>query len=253
MSNYTTKTPIFNSNPPPGKPRQCGWKTVCGYDHQAKKLAYCLKTNARHACYTWHATININKVLTDDEHKAIWKTASRELRKHITAFYIREPSEANHCNYHLIVNSRISKERLGKCIRNAFPTHANITSTVAPIYSLFALCEYVCKHGRYKDRRLYFSIPCTLNKHGAIGQFWHRSQEQLWAACIKTERQLHATLNDGYDVIQPASKYLHWCCDGYIPFKRIRRSLTRRYPGNESTLEDLAERWRSVMDTDIYL
>lgn len=245
MFKYTHSCPIFNPNPPEGKPRQGGWKTVCGYVYEAKKLSHCLIANERlqGRRYSWHVTINIHHVIDDDEHKRVWQQATRVFRQNFAAFYIREPDRNNHVNYHLIIKSEISKGRLEKWIETAFP-QITITSSIAPIYSTIGLCRYITKHGsKYDNKRLLFSEACTLNKHGSIGTFWKQPPKQIWEAKVKTERRLSATLNEGYHDIQRAAKYLHHLVGGYVKFRHIRRNLTAHYPGNEDATAALAAQW----------
>jgi hypothetical protein len=129
MSNYTNRSPILNTNVALGKVRQGGWKTIEGWNYQSKKLAYCLVANERLQCkrYSWHCTINIKSIV---EPHSLWKSASKILRQHLTAFYIREPNNDGHVNYHLLINSDVSKERLKDVIQSAF-RRVEFTSTIA--------------------------------------------------------------------------------------------------------------------------
>ena len=226
MIKYSKDNPIFNPNPHVGNPRQNGWKTVNGWDYQDKKTSTLVINNERlrGRRYTWHVTHNINFVLTDAEHKALWEEATRMCRPLFTAFWLREPDTDNHCNYHLIVASEISKERLRECIAMAF-RQVDHTSTIAPVYdysrghSTYGLAPYICKIGYHASKRLYFTSACTLNKHGTIGNFWHQSPGKLWADVIKTERAISATVDEAYNDLQSAAKYLHSLTGGCFSFR----------------------------------
>jgi hypothetical protein len=246
MQYYTHLNPLFNINPEEGKSNAYGWKTINGFQNEAKKLASCLIQNERlqNKKYTWHITINTNGILTDDGHKRVWKQASRILRQHLTAFYIREPDTDNHVNYHLIINTEISERRLRECLKSAFQQQA-ITYGIAPIKSSFGLARYITKADeRYRDKRLLSAKYCRLNKHGTIGQFWHQSIKTIWDNTIKTERRISATITEHYAITQ-AAKYLRWATDGWYPFRRIRRRLAEQYPHNGSIVSDLASRYES--------
>lgn len=246
MFKYTSQHPIYNANPPDGRPRHGNWKTIQGFKYEAKKLAHCIFANEKLQTrnYTWHVTVNINTVLSDDEHKSVWKEATRQLRQHITAVYIREPDTDNHVNYHLLLNTEISHQRLKECLELAFHQVDN-TLTIAPVYSTFALARYMTKaDDRYKDKQLIFAPYCTLNKHGTIGPFWNKPPKQIWAMKIEMERKISVALNEGYNSIQPAAKYLHHCVSGYIPFRRIRRNITILYAADKQAVETLASCWQ---------
>ena len=244
---YTQHHPIFNVNPEEGKSNARRWKTVNGFRREAKKLSSCLIQNERlqGRRYTWHITININQVLTDAEHKAIWKQATKHLRRHVVAFWIREPDRSNHVNYHLIINSDISERRLRECVQAAFQQQQPITYGIAPIKSSFGLCRYITKADeRYVAKRLLFAPSCSLNKHGTIGAFWHTSIKTIWAEIIKNERRISAVIAEHYAITQ-AAKYLRWASDGWYSFRRIRRKLAEQYPHNESIVSGLASRYES--------
>lgn len=243
---YTHLNPIFNANPEEGNNKRAnGWKTLNAFKYQAKKLATCLIRNERlqGKRYTWHVAVNIQEVYSDDEHKRVWKQAAK-VGQHISAFWIREPDTSNHVNYHLILNTEISEGRLRACVKDAFQA-IPFTYGIERVYSTFGLCRYITKaDDRYSDKRLLFAKYCTLNKHGVIGKFWHKSIKQIWDDVIDEERLISATISEHYDITR-AAKYLHRLTDGYIPFRRIRRNLALQYPAIETVVAGLAAQWET--------
>jgi len=252
---YNSKSPqLIQAQPKEGKQRQRGWKTINGWNYEAKKLATCLIRNAKKCIvpntrYTWHVTINIKAVLTIAEHKLLWKKATRLFRQHFTGFYIREPNQSNHVNYHIIVNSEISEALLRACIIKALAHVENIHS-VARIYLPFGLCRYICKTKEHADKRVYFADNIKLNKHGSIGKFWHKSPSQIWQVVITEERQISAIINEAEPHITRAARYLHNLIVGYIPLKRIRRFLAQGYPDNTAEIQALSATWLSSLDVE---
>jgi len=252
---YRSKSPqLIQAQPQEGKQRQGGWKTVNGWNNEATKLATCLIRNARQCIvpntkYHWHITINIKTVLTIAQHKLLWQKATRLFRKHFTGFYVREPNQSNHVNYHLIVNSEISEPRLRDCLKEAL-AHVDNNHSVARIYSPFGLCRYICKTKEHADKRVFFAEDVNLNKHGTIGKFWHKPTKQIWADVIKEQRQISATMNEAEPHITRAARYLHNLIDGYYPLKRIRRSLAPGYPDNASEIQAFAESWLTSLDVE---
>jgi len=240
---YYSKTPqLIQPQPQEGNQRQRGWKTINGWDYEAKKLATCLIRNSKHAPYRWHITVNIKTVLTIAEHKAFWKRATKIFRQHFSGFYIREPNLDNHINYHLMVNSKISERRLRDCLKLAL-ADMPYTHTVKRIYSPFGLCRYICKVKDHADKRVYIADTVNLNKHGTIGEFWHKPLSQIWQSVIKEERHISATVNEAEPHITRAASYLHGLTGGYYTLKHIRRSLAKGYPDNAPEIRALSATW----------
>ncbi len=244
MYNSTRTVQIFQENPLDFKPSRYklkGWTdTVVGYIHEADQLSRCLWINRRlmKRNYPWAVTINIRKVLSPHDIKEVWKKACRKLReKGIVAFWVREPSRKNHCNYHLIVKSQASQTALENAIDESMPDRATLPyhKQVKPVISQWHWNRYITKaktigyikgkkvRDKYRRKRLMFVPHLGLRKCGTIGDFWEKPKKEIWQDVIDTEKRIAEGLEKPN--IRKLVKHVYEWLGGYVPIKRIERSF----------------------------
>lgn len=233
---------LFQDEPEYGK-RICGrephgWTTLRGYWREASKQCQLLDLNRslRGKLYTWGVSLNIEHALEIAEVKRVWEHVSRELRRRdVVAFWVREPSPANHCNYHLLIASDHTKLELRDAIDASIPDGIQYHKQIDAIASQWSYTRYIVKAkvrgyvggkfrlDRYADKRLLFIKKSGLQKHGIIGSFWVRPKGELWQTVIAREKRIADGLTS--PEVRAEVERLYELLDGTASRRRIERSL----------------------------
>lgn len=214
------------------------------YINEARKLKTLILRNRRLAGepYSWHVTINFEKVQTPDQIRDEWEKVCRKLRESgIAALWIREPTKSNKVHYHLILRTRIDRKKLEKVVKEAMPKkqpgqkRAGWHKSIKPVTDDWQLAHYVTKakiagyfKGQrvadyYTSKRLLFVTGLRLNKVGEIGGFWVKSKIKMWGDIKAIEKRIGEGL--GKPNVRRLAEYVYDLIGGYIPLKNIERSF----------------------------
>ena len=189
---------LWQDEPPDYVPG--GWRqnrkwteSLAGHDCQAKKLARCMKRNARK--YRFEVTINFEVILCPKCHRATWSKIVRRLRDvGVEALWIREISKSNLVHVHFTVSNLSDVKECRRLFEMALPTRDDVPSRlhVDDIKSRAGWIDYFCKYGKkWRDKRVLFQRKTGVQKYGVVGKFWARKPDDIWAEHVATVKMVH--------------------------------------------------------------
>jgi len=192
------------------------WKTLNGYDRQARKIARCLVINSKTKPYLQHVVVSIDDHMTVELHKKLWASLCRQLKSlGVIAFWSREINLRGRVHYHLITTTFFKPELYSQLASEKIRVH------VQTITSSYHLCHYVLK-AKYGQRRIYFSKSNKLSKIGTIGKFWDKPIAKLWSDVIDYEKSLTPFM----EVVYAEAKFIiHPMVDTEYSLRKVMRTM----------------------------
>lgn len=235
---------IYQLRPVPDRPslyRPKGWTdTVAGYVREAKKLTMLILRNRESMGrpYTWHVTINVEKVQAPKRITALWSKACAGLRRRgVVALWVREPTKSGKVHYHVIVKSQIRRPALERAIKESMPPRAETGwhKRIQPVMSDWQLAHYVTKaklpgwvggkrvDDYYARKRLLFRPKLGLVKSHTVGAFWEKPKASLWREIVDREKRI----GEGLDRpgVQALVDHVYDLLGGTVDRRRIERSF----------------------------